>query len=98
MHHVGKVLRGRRGARASNLTVCTYDLTIDAAVVVQVTCTLNNTGRRLRTQQALVTTLTTTYTPTSGTPMASTKNVRLARTTVAKAPTPASAAPSSVTN
>jgi hypothetical protein len=77
--------------------VCTYDQTINAAGVVHVTCNLNNAGRRLRTQQALVITLTTTYTPTSGTPMASTKNVRLPRTHVAKAPTPTSTTPRSVT-
>jgi hypothetical protein len=77
--------------------VCTYDQTINAAGVVHVTCRLNNTGRRLRTQQALVITLNTTYTPTSGTPMVSTKNVKLSRTHVAKAPTPTSTTPSSVT-
>ena len=97
VHHVGTVTTGRRKTRVSTLTVCTYDKTINAAGVVQVTCNLNNTGRRLRTQQALVITLTTTYTPTSGTPMVSTKNVKLSRTPVAKAPAPTSTTPSSVT-
>ena len=97
VHQVGTVATGRRNTRAATVTVCTYDKTINAAGVVQVTCNLNNTGRRLRTQQALVITLTTTYTPTSGTPMVSTKNVKLSRTPVAKAPAPTSTTPSSVT-
>jgi len=97
VHHVGTVTTGRRSTRAATVTVCTYDQTINAAGVVHVTCNLNNTGRRLRTQQALVITLSTTYTPTSGTPMASTKSIRLPRTNVAKAPAQTSTVPSSVT-
>jgi hypothetical protein len=77
--------------------VCTYDQTINAAGVVHVTCNLNNAGRRLRTQQALVITLSTTYTPTSGTPMVSTKNVRVARTHIAKAPAQTTTVQSTVT-
>jgi len=83
--------------RASTVTVCTYNQTITAAGITRVTCNLNNAGRRLRTQQPLVITLTTTFTPTSGTPMVSTKNVRLASTPIVKAPTKTSTKPSSVT-
>ena len=97
VRHVGTVPGSRRGSRASTLTVCTYTKTITAAGTTRVTCNLNSAGRRLRTQQALVITLTTTYTPTSGTPMVSTKNVKLSRTPVAKAPIATSAMPSSVT-
>ena len=97
VRHVGTVPGSRRGSRAATLTVCTYTKTITAAGVVEIKCNLNSTGRRLRTQQALVITLTTTYTPTSGTPMVSTKNVKLSRTPVAKAPVATSTTPSSVT-
>ena len=97
VHHVGTVATGRRSTRAATVTVCTYDQTINAAGVVHVTCNLNNAGRRLRTQQALVITLSTTYTPTSGTPMVSTKNVRVARTHIAKAPAQTTTVQSTVT-
>jgi hypothetical protein len=97
VHHVGTVRTGQRSTRAATVTVCTYDKTINAAGVTQVTCNLNNAGRRLRTQQALVITLTTTFTPTSGTPMASTKSIRLPRTNVSNAPAQTSTVPSSVT-
>jgi len=97
VHHVGAIMPFLESTRASLITVCTYDKTITAAGVTQVTCKLNNAGRRLRTQKPLVITLTTTFTPTSGTPMVSTKTVRLARTPIAKAPTKTSTKPSSVT-
>ncbi|MEI6687911.1 MAG: leucine-rich repeat protein [Thermoleophilia bacterium] len=97
VHHVGTIRTGRRNARAATITVCTYDQAINAAGVTHVTCNLNNAGRRLRTQQALVITLTTTYTPISGTPLVSTKSIRLPRTNVAKAPAQTSTVPSSVT-
>ena len=97
VRQVGTVATGRRNTRAATVTVCTYSKTITAAGTTRVTCNLNSTGRRLRTQQALVITLTTTYTPTSGTPMVSTKNVKLSRTPVAKAPGATSTTPSSVT-
>ena len=95
--YVGTTSPGRRGLRAAKLTVCNTRQAISAAGEVRVTCHLSSSARRLRAQQALVISLTTTFTPTNGTPMVSTKSARLARTPVAKGPTSADAKPSNVT-
>jgi hypothetical protein len=77
----------RSHLRATGLTVCTTTKTITEAGPTTITCRLTNAAKRARTQHALTVTLTTTFTPTSGTPLASTKTIRLSRTP-AKAHTP----------
>ena len=84
-------------ARGTTMTVCTLDRTISRAGTTHVTCNLNNAARSLRTRQALDVTLTTTFTPSSGLAMASTKTIRLPRTPAPKAPTRTSTTPSAVT-
>jgi len=87
----------RRHERAAGTAVCSSRLTILEAGRVTMVCRLSNAARRARLQRALTVTLTTTFTPTSGTPMVLTKTIRLARTPLPKTPTPPSTAPSSVT-
>jgi len=85
----------RSHLRATGMTVCTTTKTVTKAGTTTITCRLTNAAKRARTQHALVVTLTTTFTPTTGTPLASTKTIRLARTP-AKAHTPTTT-PSHVT-
>jgi len=85
----------RSHLRATSVTVCTTTKTITEAGTTTITCRLTSAAKRARTQHAITVTLATTFTPTSGTPMASTKTIRLARTP-AKAHTPTTT-PSNVT-
>jgi hypothetical protein len=96
-HQVGTTPTNRRNPRAATLTVCTFTKTIANAGKTSLTCNLTSAAKRARMTRAIVITLTTTFTPTSGTPMVSTKTIRLPRTASPAAPEQNNNQPSNVT-
>jgi hypothetical protein len=85
----------RRALRAAGIKVCSATQTIDQAGAVTITCRLTNAAKRTRQASAIQVVLVTTFTPTSGVTMRSSRTVTVARTPV-RAPNPATT-PSIVT-
>jgi len=80
VRQIGTTSNVRSGTRAASLTVCTTTKTITKAGKTTISCNLTKAAKRARAKNALKVKLTTTFTPPSGTPLVSTKTIRLART------------------
>ena len=72
----------RRDLRAAGIKVCSTTQTIDQAGAVTITCRLTNAAKRTRQASAIQVVLVTTFTPTSGDVMRSSRTVTVARTPV----------------